>query len=172
MASQYYTLESLQAGNSVGYLVKRCGILMMQIAERRFESQSITFTQWIVLAQLCEHPFLTPTELSHHLGHDMGALTRIVDDLLKKQLVRRERSEEDRRAVRITVTPEGRRLAKTAKSLVLKLANDVVEPYSKEQVDSLISVLQHMLVHMESVAEETERAATAGARRANARRGK
>ena len=81
MAEPYYTVDSMQAGNSVGYLVKRCGLLVMQFAERRFESQPITFTQWTVLAQLSQHPRLKPTELSRNLGHDMGALTRVVDDL-------------------------------------------------------------------------------------------
>lgn len=153
MAEPYYTLESLQAENSVGYLVKRCGLLGMQVAERRFESQPITFTQWTVLAQLSQHSHLKPTELSRNLGHDMGALTRVVDDLEKLKLVRRERSEHDRRAVQITVTAEGRRLAKTTKSVVLDLANEVVAPYSKAEIDLLITLLQRMLGTMERMAE-------------------
>ena len=178
MTAPYYTLELLQANNSVGYLVKRCGILMTQIAEQRFQSQPITFTQWVVLAQLSEHSSLTPTELSEQLGHDIGALTRIVDDLLKKKLVRRQRSEQDRRAVQITVTAEGRRLAKATKAVVLELANDVVEPYSRAETDLLISLLQRMLAHMENVAEESKKhssrmehkAASSGARRASRRK--
>jgi DNA-binding MarR family transcriptional regulator len=157
MTARHYTLESLQACNSAGYLIKRCGILMTQIAERRFESQPITFTQWIVLAQLSEHPSLTPTELREQIGHDMGALTRIVDDLLKKQLVVRERSELDRRAVRITITAEGRRLAKAAKAIVLELANTLVEPYSRSETDLLISLLQRMLANMESLSGELKK---------------
>jgi DNA-binding MarR family transcriptional regulator len=161
MVGPYYTLESMQAGNSIGYLVKRCGLLVTQIAERRFESQPITFTQWTLLAQLSQHSHLTPTELSKNLGHDMGALTRVVDDLEELKLVRRERSEHDRRAVRITVTAEGRRLAKTTMPVVVDLANELVAPYSKAETDLLISLLQRMLGRIERVAEQPaeERAA-------------
>jgi DNA-binding MarR family transcriptional regulator len=159
MTEPYYTLDSLQAGNSVGYLVKRCGILMGQIAEQRFESQPISFTQWIVLAQLSQHPHLTPTELSNHLGHDMGALTRVVDDLCDKKLVRRERSETDRRAVQITITPEGRRLARTAKALVVELINELVSPYSRAETEVLISLLQRMMTHMQGFADRLDEAA-------------
>jgi DNA-binding MarR family transcriptional regulator len=166
MSAPYYTIDSLQAANSIGYLIKRCGVLMNEIAEKRFESQSISFTQWVVLAQLAQHPHQTPTELSNHLGHDMGALTRLVDDLQDKKLVRRERSEEDRRAVRITVTAEGRRLAHTAKALVLELANRLAEPYSRSETDQLISLLQRLLAHMEKVAEQPAPAAIAPRRRA------
>ena len=170
MAAPYYSLDSLQSSNSVGYLVKRCGILAMQIAERGFEAQPITFTQWVVLAQLSEHDYLTPSELSKHLGHDMGALTRVVDDLHVQQLVRRERCEEDRRAVRISITAAGRRLAAATKSVVLGLANLHVEIYTKAETDLLVSLLQRMLMHLESVAEGQSEDVTAGTRRAVSRR--
>ena len=149
MSKRYYTRDNLEAANSVGYLVKRCGILMTQIAEQRFESEPISFTQWIVLIQLTQHAHLSPTELSTHLGHDMGALTRIVDDLQEKRLVVRERSEQDRRAVQITATAEGRRLAVLTKATVVDLINELVEPYSNAEVEILISLLQRMLVHMQ-----------------------
>ena len=148
--SGYYSAGNLQAHNSVGYLTKRCGILGMQMAERAFQSQPITFTQWIVLAELLEYPHQTPTELSSHLGHDMGALTRIVDDLQEKQFVRRERPEQDRRAVQIAITPAGRRIAAMTESVVLRHANEIVEIYSKSETDLLISLLQRLVVHMEN----------------------
>jgi DNA-binding MarR family transcriptional regulator len=148
----------------VGYLIKRCGILMTQIAEERFETQPISFTQWVILIQLANHPHQSPTEISSHIGYDMGALTRIVDDLQEKKLVHRERSEKDRRAVQIALTPEGRRLAFSAKTAVLDLANELVEPYSKAETDMLISLLQRLLLHMEGMPGRASAAAAAGAK--------
>jgi DNA-binding MarR family transcriptional regulator len=174
MPGPYYTLDSLEASNSIGYLVKRCGILLTQIAEGRFESQPISFTQWIILIQLAQHPHLSPTEISTHLGHDMGALTRIVDDLQEKKLVHRERSEHDRRAVQIALTPEGRRLAFSAKAAVVDLVNEIVGPYTKAETDMLISLLQRLVLHMEGIAgrlaaePSNAEAKTASARRAAA----
>jgi DNA-binding MarR family transcriptional regulator len=151
MAGAYYNSDNLQAINSVGYLLKRCGILMTQIAEARFESQPISFTQWIILIRLTQQEHITPTELTGHLGHDMGALTRIVDDLQSKGLVIRERSATDRRAVQIAATDEGRRLALETKKFVVDLANDLVEPYTAAETDLVISLLQRLLVHMEEI---------------------
>lgn len=172
MAAPFYNLGSIQADNSVGYLVKRCGILVTQIAERRFESQPISFTQWVVLMQLSQHPHLTPTDLSKSIGHDMGALTRVVDDLEKLKLVRRERSEHDRRAVRITVTAEGRRLAKATMAVVVDLNNDLIVPYSKAETDLLISLLQRMLGRMERMVEPPAEEPAAISRRLGGRRRK
>jgi DNA-binding MarR family transcriptional regulator len=152
MRGPYYSLDSLEASNSIGYLVKRCGILLTQIVEERFESQPISFTQWTILIQLAQHPHLSPTEISTHLGYDMGALTRIVDDLHEKKLVHRERSEHDRRAVQIGLTPEGRRLAFSTKAAVVDFLNEIVGPYAKAETDMLISLLQRLVLHMEGIA--------------------
>lgn len=152
MPEAFYTLESLEADNSVGFLIKRCGIVMTQIAERRFESQRISFTQWMVLIWLAQRPHASPTELSAHLGHDMGALTRVVDELEREGMVRRDRSEHDRRAVQIAITSEGRRVALAGKRLMVDLLNELVAPYSKVEVDTLISLLQRVLLRLQEAA--------------------
>jgi DNA-binding MarR family transcriptional regulator len=155
MPESYYTLESLEANTSLGYLIKRCGIVMTQIAERRFESQPISFTQWMVLIWLNQRPHASPSELSAQLGHDMGALTRVADQLERNGLVRRERSERDRRAVELAITADGRRQAQAGKRLLLDLLNDLVAPYSKAEVDMMISLLQRLLLSLQDTAQLT-----------------
>lgn len=151
MPESYYTVETLEPNRSVGFLIKRCGVLMNQIAERSFAAQSISFTQWIVLMTLTERAHASPTELSAHMGHDMGALTRLVDELERDGLVSRERSQHDRRAVQIAITSEGRRVATAGKRVVVDLLNQLVEPYSPAEIESLISLLQRMLAQMQTL---------------------
>ena len=152
MPEQYYNADTLEPERSVGFLIKRCGILMTQFAERSFESQPISFTQWMALMSLTHRTCISPTELSVQMGHDMGALTRLVDELQRDGLVRRERSEQDRRAVEIAITPEGRRVANAGKRVVVELLNRLVEPYSIQELESLIVLLQRLLAQMQSVA--------------------
>ena len=151
MPAHYYNAETLEPQRSVGFLIKRCGVLMTQFAERSFESQPISFTQWVALMTLTQSPHTSPTELSCHMGHDMGALTRLVDELEHRGLVRRERSQHDRRAVEITLTPEGRRLGYAGKRYVVELLNELVEPYSHAEIDSFISLLQRLLARMQGL---------------------
>lgn len=145
MSQPYYTVDNLEAGRSIGFLVKRCGGLMSQLAERRFAAEQVSFTQWMVLATLSRYEHLTASALSAETCHDMGALTRIVDGLEEEGLVRRQRSEQDRRVVEITVTPEGRRHLQTGKRLVVELLNSLIEPFSRQELESLISLLQRMM---------------------------
>jgi DNA-binding MarR family transcriptional regulator len=169
MSESYYTVESLEANNSVGFLIKRCGIVMTQIAERRFESQQISFTQWMVLMCLTKRPQASPTELSAHLGHDMGALTRVVDELERGDMVRRDRSQHDRRAVEIAITPEGRRVALAGKRLMVDLLNEIVAPYSKAEVDTLVSLLQRLLLRMQDASTLSDVQSAASSPRGNRR---
>jgi DNA-binding MarR family transcriptional regulator len=153
MPESYYTLESLDANKSLGFLIKRCGIVMTQIAERRFESQPVSFTQWMVLMWLVQRPHASPSELSAHLGHDMGALTRVADELERDGMVRRERSQRDRRAVELATTPDGSRQALAGKQLMVELLNELVAPYTNTEVDILISLLQRLLSRLQDTAE-------------------
>lgn len=149
MTEQFYTVETLEAPTSIGFLVKRCGGLMSQVAERRFATEQVSFTQWMVIANLGRFDRLTATALSEETCHDMGALTRIVDDLEKAGLVRRERTERDRRVVEIALTPEGRRYLQTGKRMVVELLNSLVAPFSRQEIETLITLLQRMMARMQ-----------------------
>ena len=152
MRQPYYTVESLQANSSVGYLVKRCGVLMTQVAEERFESLPISFTQWVVLMHLVRQDHMSATQLSADIGHDMGALTRVVDDLERGGFARRERSHRDRRAVEIAITPAGRRAVHKGKGVVVELLNRLVEPFTDQEIDTLLALLKRLYGHLEEAA--------------------
>ena len=153
MSQSFYTVDSLEPGKSIGFLIKRCGGLMSQLAERRFTGEEVSFTQWVVLANLARFEHLTATALSAETCYDMGALTRIVDDLEEAGLVRRERSERDRRVVEIALTPDGRRHLQTGKSLVVELLNPLLAPFSRQEIETLIGLLQRMMVRLQDAAE-------------------
>jgi DNA-binding MarR family transcriptional regulator len=170
MPKPYYSVATLEPKSSIGFLIKRCGMLMSQVAERRFESQEITLTQWVTLMHLSQNEHVSPTKLSTETGHDMGALTRVVDDLERRGLVRRERSRHDRRAVEIAITAAGRRLTESTKRVIVELLNELVEPFSEREVDTLITLLQRVLAHLQQAADAGDAlAATAHPRRRNAK---
>jgi DNA-binding MarR family transcriptional regulator len=145
----FYTIDSIEAPSSIGFLVKRCGGLMSQLAERHFASEQVSFTQWMVIATLGRYERLTATALSEETCHDMGALTRMVDDLEEEGLVRRERTERDRRVVEIALTPQGRRYLQTGKRLVVELLNSLAEPFSRQELETLIALLQRLMARLQ-----------------------
>jgi DNA-binding MarR family transcriptional regulator len=61
-------------------------------------------------------------------------------------MVSRHRCQHDRRVVQIAITPEGRRLARAGRRIMVELQNELVAPYSKREVDTLIALLQRCLL--------------------------
>ncbi len=166
MTQPYYTVDDLQAGKSIGFLVKRCGGLISQLAERRFAGEPVSFMQWMVMANLARFERLTASALAAQISHDMGALTRIVDELEKQGLARRERGERDRRVVEITLTPEGRRQLQGGKHIVVEMLNSLVTPFSREELETLIGLMQRMMARL----QEAEAAPAARPQAATRRR--
>ena len=165
-----YTIETLEPGRSIGFLVKRCGVLMTRVAERRFATEPVSFTQWFVLANLTRFEHVSATLLSEETGYDMGALTRIVDGLERDGLVRRERCKHDRRAVEIAITSEGQRRLQGGKRVLVNLLNELAAPYTRRELDTLIGLMRRMLLRLqESDAQAVARPAPEAPRQGAAR---
>jgi DNA-binding MarR family transcriptional regulator len=83
-------------------------------------------------------------------------ITRLVDRLIAKKLVRRVRSRQDRRVVMITITPEGRELLAQLDAVVDGLFKRF-PPTTEAEMRTLLDVLDRIRDHMavKTVAEHT-----------------
>jgi DNA-binding MarR family transcriptional regulator len=72
------------------------------------EQVNLTFPQWAVLIHLQEQGgSSTMQHLAQNMHQTGGGMTSLVDKLFKAGLVTRENVPEDRRIVRVVITPEG-----------------------------------------------------------------
>ena len=69
----------------------------------------ITVSQCYLLDTLSTHGPLSMQEAARHLCLKISTVTRLVDGLVKKNLVRRQKDSEDRRIVRAELTETGRK---------------------------------------------------------------
>lgn len=141
---KHYSTRTFVPSRSVGFLVKRCASLTAMVVETAFESQSVTPAEFMVLVRLRERSPMSPSELRIETGHDMGGLTRVVDTLEQARLVKRERSQADRRAVRIAITASGIRQADRSLAATVGVFNQILEPFSNRDFETLVSLLQRL----------------------------
>ena len=83
------------------------------------------------------------------MNYDSGAITRLVDQLEKRGLVKRLRSKTDRRVVNLSLTPAGGVLAKSLSVRVVEYWNEMLEGFSHEESAMLISLLTRLVARME-----------------------
>ena len=94
-------------------LLKAHGLVLREV--RRRVPEDLTLPQFDVLAQLWRRDVgMTPGELTRELLVTAGNVTGIVDRLVKLGLAQRRPVPEDRRAVRVRLTPRGRQVMQRA----------------------------------------------------------
>ncbi len=65
--------------------------------------------RFATLTIIARNPGISQTELSHANGRDKSSLTPVVEDLVRRGLVERKRTDDDRRTYRLNLTPAGRK---------------------------------------------------------------
>jgi DNA-binding MarR family transcriptional regulator len=82
------------------------------------QEYGLTAPQIAALRAIERHGALAPGQLADQLHVSAQTVAGIVSRLEQRELIARERDERDRRAFRLTIRPEGGRLAATAPSLL------------------------------------------------------
>ena len=130
---QFYKAETYRIEQSVGYLVKSLSQVVGRELDRRMAELGLTDAQWKPLFLLQQGVGSTAADLARAACHDTGAVTRLLDRLEAKGLVRRVRSDHDRRVVNLELTDEGQRVAAEVPKILSHLGNQVLEGFSKDE---------------------------------------
>lgn len=147
MPEQYYHPQTYLSRDSVGYLIRRLYTLLLARFEGALAQADFTLTQWIVLIQVRDGLARTASDIANDLGHDSGALTRVVDQLERRGYLQRNRSAKDRRVVELKLTPAGKAIIEELLPLVVDHTNAALAPLSKSEFVQLRSYLMRLLDH-------------------------
>lgn len=148
-AANFYRASGYCADDSVGYLMRRVLNSLAQAADGRLEGDDVTHIQWGPLFMLRNARASTVAELARELQTDAGAMTRLLDRLEAKGLCRRQRSTEDRRIVRIELTPAGEEVAARVPAVLAQVMNEMLAGFSRAEWETLKLLLQRMLDNAE-----------------------
>jgi DNA-binding MarR family transcriptional regulator len=149
----FYIASSYCAEESVGYLMKRIMMSIVSQADKRLDAHGLTSAQWGPLMRLKTVGGATVAELARWLNVDAGAMTRLLDRLEKKGLCKRVRSTEDRRVVRVELTPDGDAAIAEVPAVLAEVLNAHLAGFSKTEWVALRNYLQRMLETGEALRE-------------------
>lgn len=143
---QHYRVETFTGPNSIGYLLSKSQASMRPQIEALFEHEELTFTQWRVLMCLRDGLANTSADISRELSHDKGSMTRIVDQLEVRGLLRRQRDDQDRRIVFLALTPAGRAAVHRIVPKVVAFFNNLLEGFTPDEVRRITTLLKKLNV--------------------------
>ena len=152
----FYRPESYQPEESVGYLMRRILSTVAVEIEREMGPNGLTNAQWIPLFKLYVGSASTVAELARECQLDAGGMTRLLDRLEAKSLVRRVRSSEDRRVVNLELTDQGREAAKHIPAILCGVQNEHMRGFTVEEWQLLKSLLSRILDTAQAIQAERE----------------
>jgi len=140
----FYQESTFVPDRALGYLVRRVHQLGGAALEPVFAAEGLTYTQWSALVSIWYGRGATAAELARDLGHDKGAMTRLVDTLEERGWITRERIPGDRRCINLALTEAGAAVALRSKQKVVACWNDWLADWPDAEVDTLIALLQKL----------------------------
>ena len=152
----FYSADTLAPETSIGLLMKRVMQSVLWQVDRALQPHDLTHAQWIPLYWLARGGGSTVAELARGATLDPGAMTRALDRLEAKALVRRVRSCADRRVVQIELTDAGRAAAALVPGVLSQVLNAHLAGFTEAEWRQLVDLLQRMVANGAALREAKE----------------
>ncbi|HEY4370931.1 MAG TPA: MarR family transcriptional regulator [Burkholderiales bacterium] len=136
----FYSADCYNMQESVGLLLKRTYQSMMRSVDERMQVYDLTAMQWTPLFLIAKG-YDTVAGCARHSNIDASSMTRMLDRLEAKSLIRRVRSATDRRVVNIELTESGRHIADQIPRELAWVLNRHLRGFSAEEFDTLKNLL-------------------------------
>ena len=125
--------------------INRVRVEVIDALDRELSKFDISAPQLIVLASVANKEADSASQLCKSISYDPGAMTRMIDRLEQKGLVRRVPNVEDRRATNLEITTAGRALYPQLLAAKETVAAQFLRGFSADEVDLLERFLDRML---------------------------
>jgi DNA-binding MarR family transcriptional regulator len=135
-----------------GFLLERTSKKLKQTLQRTFNDigAGITVDQWVILYELHIHGSLSQNQLGENTYKDAPTVTRIIDLLAKKGLVRRNSSDVDRRKYFIDLTKKGNKTIEELLPTVIEFRKKGWRGLRKADLAELSHILNSVYDNMSS----------------------
>lgn len=147
----FYRARGYGAEQSVGYLMRQIVTSIGRGVDQRLESMDLTNAQWVPLLKLQLGSAATVAELARECQVDAGAMTRMLDRLEAKKLIRRVRSTDDRRVVNLELTEDGVKAARQIPGVLCEVQNAHLAGFTTPEWEALKASLHRMLINGEAL---------------------
>jgi DNA-binding MarR family transcriptional regulator len=146
-----YNVKQYDPPKTIGYLINRVRSEIFAALDQALAQDAelaqleISAAQYIILSSLAHRDTDSTSRLCKEMSYDPGAMTRMVDRLEAKGLVRRQRCPEDRRLVNLELTDAGQAALPKMRACSVTVMNRFVRGFSAEEARQLEGFLTRMV---------------------------
>lgn len=116
----------------------------MRLSKVYADEFGLTIPEWRILAHLGERAPHSAKDIINSTLMDKSAVSRAVDAMAKKQLLEKERSEEDNRAFLLQLSDTGAAMYKEVCALALSWEQGLLESLAEDDLAQLFSLIDRL----------------------------
>jgi DNA-binding MarR family transcriptional regulator len=137
-------------------LFRACIKLQTQM-DRRFREARMTAQEAAVLVHCVASRQTSPGALAHVMGRDKGKVTRFIQRLVARGLLKREVKLQDRRVTQLTPTGRGRAMAPQLKLVSDEIRQRFFKGILNKDIEQVGKLLNIMLANLDNSAVRSEK---------------
>lgn len=132
---------------AVGHLIGRARSALLTGLDTELEPFGLTGAQFAVLKNVADGIAETAADLCRTMHYDTGSMTRMLDRLEEKGVLRRERCTQDRRVVYLRITDTGNELLPQLRSAAVRVISRHLAGFTAAEVETLQQYLGRMIAN-------------------------
>jgi MarR family transcriptional regulator, lower aerobic nicotinate degradation pathway regulator len=132
----------------VGYWLRQVSNHVSQSFARKLAAEDVTVAEWVLLRVLYGDEPSAPSRVAEAMGFTRGAVTKLADRLIAKNLVVREADLRDGRAQTLALTAKGRRLTPRLAALADQNDAECFGQLSGQEMRSLRKILEETVARL------------------------
>ena len=134
-----------QLASHLGYRLRYVSNHVSHAFARKLEAKGVTVAEWAVLRELYGEDGVAPSRLAQGLGLTRGAISKLSDRLVAKDLLVREGNPDDGRARSLSLSRAGRRLVPKLSALADQNDAEFFADVSEEDRSTVERILNSIL---------------------------
>src|SRR3981189_2009571 len=148
-----YEPNSMDLNNSLAPLLGQVRIAMLSGVDQEFlrdeevASLEVTAAQFVIIANVLKGHANSACELCKYMDYDRGAMSRMIDRLETKGLIRRVALAHTRRTMALEVTEAGKAAFPKMQACLTRVVNPLLKGVTKSQVREVEKALKRMLAN-------------------------
>lgn len=125
--------------NEVGEMVQKL-VRVFQLFERdQIKVNGFTTSQCYTILELYKNNQLSMNDLSDKMNLNNSTMTRILDNLVRDKYIKREKSEEDRRIVIVSLTDSGIEVAEKLNGVLTEYYRKIIANIPEGEVENILN---------------------------------
>jgi DNA-binding MarR family transcriptional regulator len=151
--SNTHDVKSMDLNGSLAPLLSQVRMAMLSGVDEEFlrdadvASLEVTAAQFVIIANLLKGHANSACELCKYMDYDRGAMSRMIDRLESKGLIRRVPLPHTRRTMALEVTEAGKAAFPKMQACLAKVINRLLKGVTKAQVREVEKTLRRMLAN-------------------------